>query len=942
MKTSALKALLAAIVIPFCVYARGGEADTWGAWSDLDGATYTHSDYCIAGSPQTFHTTLQIRQSSTSPTLYQIKVPSAFGGSDLLLTWHKDINLSTNTVEGEAIALNYALDEYDDMEFQSVIISPGTYAPAQGVMTFKVCYSLNAVGAAVYGYTATDKIVFDNVPTYTFTATPSKTCYAPTDSRAEVSFTHSDNIRSVRYYAEPAATADFSATYKPLNESEFIAKPYTTVDADGTAEFNMQGYQPYRVYFQTVSADSVATDYTSATVYSTQPDGREWTAAGTGTLYDSAVGKMTGNDGCASWHVDVQQCADDASLYRLVNPYTTDACPYEVSRDTSHDYYIYFRVNSLNSGSEVISYTYPTGLTVNGKPCIVDALSTVADNYLISNADGSVKFAFAQYIDYSFTLRANGNAVTIVPTADAATYVYQITSADGTYTSAAERVGSDLTIALPSDDLLLPGDYLLTVCAQSADGETKAVQTHNVTAGVTDWQYVGEGVATYTVYMSGSERLKLYKRTATANPQHEQYQVRGWLYGVSDLLIDVADINTYDANNHVVVTVPTNTTKYVYGAHGNICISDTYTYSENDNYYNDSYFIPSLGEFHLKNVYYVENGYIGFAYETFKIDAYPELELVDNGKKPVDGINTQSVTVSMNNVAYVKYGVFDAGYYTAGIALAELERRDNADTLTETTTLTFNETGDYLLVAASYDADGNVLETKSITFRVRPAINLDDWTYIGKSTFTDGWIAPLYTVDGQAINAAEHPWNVDTYVSNANPNIIGLLNPYNAAGCVLQGYNADTTNDFMLTIDLSADDFVSVPEQESGFVDATYGMVKVYNVEGYYSSRLTDTEYIKRLIGESHELSTCAADGDNATLITIACGMYSVRESAYYSAQKTYIRLPRTLSAVNAVESPDTDAPTEYYNLQGVRVNNPAHGIFIRRQGQSANVVRKF
>jgi hypothetical protein len=70
--------------------------------------------------------------------------------------------------------------------------------------------------------------------------------------------------------------------------------------------------------------------------------------------------------------------------------------------------------------------------------------------------------------------------------------------------------------------------------------------------------------------------------------------------------------------------------------------------------------------------------------------------------------------------------------------------------------------------------------------------------------------------------------------------------------------------------------------------------------------------------------------------------MYSVRESAYYSAQKTYIRLPRTLSAVNAVESPDTDAPTEYYNLQGVRVNNPAHGIFIRRQGQSANVVRKF
>ena len=32
----------------------------------------------------------------------------------------------------------------------------------------------------------------------------------------------------------------------------------------------------------------------------------------------------------------------------------------------------------------------------------------------------------------------------------------------------------------------------------------------------------------------------------------------------------------------------------------------------------------------------------------------------------------------------------------------------------------------------------------------------------------------------------------------------------------------------------------------------------------------------------------------------------------------------------------DANAPVEFYNLQGVRVDEPANGIFIRRQGNKA------
>ena len=37
--------------------------------------------------------------------------------------------------------------------------------------------------------------------------------------------------------------------------------------------------------------------------------------------------------------------------------------------------------------------------------------------------------------------------------------------------------------------------------------------------------------------------------------------------------------------------------------------------------------------------------------------------------------------------------------------------------------------------------------------------------------------------------------------------------------------------------------------------------------------------------------------------------------------------------------NPDLDAPVEYFNLNGVRVSEPADGIFIRRQGSKVSKV---
>ncbi|MDE5749341.1 MAG: hypothetical protein K2H87_01065, partial [Duncaniella sp.] len=47
---------------------------------------------------------------------------------------------------------------------------------------------------------------------------------------------------------------------------------------------------------------------------------------------------------------------------------------------------------------------------------------------------------------------------------------------------------------------------------------------------------------------------------------------------------------------------------------------------------------------------------------------------------------------------------------------------------------------------------------------------------------------------------------------------------------------------------------------------------------------------------------------------------------------------PQT-NILETIASPDTDQPVEYYNLQGIRIANPTHGLYIRRQGSTTTKV---
>ena len=44
-------------------------------------------------------------------------------------------------------------------------------------------------------------------------------------------------------------------------------------------------------------------------------------------------------------------------------------------------------------------------------------------------------------------------------------------------------------------------------------------------------------------------------------------------------------------------------------------------------------------------------------------------------------------------------------------------------------------------------------------------------------------------------------------------------------------------------------------------------------------------------------------------------------------------------TGINDINVDNANAPVEYFNLQGIRVENPANGLYIRRQGNKVEKI---
>lgn len=159
-----------------------------------------------------------------------------------------------------------------------------------------------------------------------------------------------------------------------------------------------------------------------------------------------------------------------------------------------------------------------------------------------------------------------------------------------------------------------------------------------------------------------------------------------------------------------------------------------------------------------------------------------------------------------------------------------------------------------------------------------------------------------------------------------------------------------------LVFDISDPDCVLIPQQATGITETTMGKSYVENWYGdLIAAGLTKEDFLNG--NPAYELDPATPEEittyDAATrTVNIPVGsaftIFAKSNSVYYISQENggkpaYIILPEMVEGgVDNITVSDENAPVEYFNLQGIRVNNPVKGgLYIQRQGNKAIKVIK-
>lgn len=305
---------------------------------------------------------------------------------------------------------------------------------------------------------------------------------------------------------------------------------------------------------------------------------------------------------------------------------------------------------------------------------------------------------------------------------------------------------------------------------------------------------------------------------------------------------------------------------------------------------------------------------------------------------------------------------------------------------------TFDEEGN--LVFDTYDGFNTRAGTTSyglkggisiVTTRMKAPSN-DGWADAGKATLTDGWYSPgiRYMCFTEPLSGDIPPFEVSLQRSTTNPNLFRLWNPWgnynellNSLITMENGQQFEPNTSVLAGVvefDITDPTCVLVrPDVFSGLFDYAMGLDMFYPTNAAGDYVLTDNEYNegisieerieiwKEVLTESGEQNTLSVYDPSAAVVIINDAQFKGSGDTYTTWSQlaqdlkeydpnTFAKLPSNIDMTSVIMLPDfsginnvimdnTNSTLEYYNLQGVRVENPSNGIFIRRQGNDVQKV---
>jgi hypothetical protein len=318
------------------------------------------------------------------------------------------------------------------------------------------------------------------------------------------------------------------------------------------------------------------------------------------------------------------------------------------------------------------------------------------------------------------------------------------------------------------------------------------------------------------------------------------------------------------------------------------------------------------------------------------------------------GADDETVTIRLSmggDVASAKYIVLD-GYIEPDDddffeKIASDEFKDYVGTVDES--VLYNTTVGYMtystshthisFVLAGLDEDGNLVCGNVFQFFYQPDES-SNWKSIGTGTYRDGLVSDLSGVSSSTLDALNSIMNPNTVEIEENVNIPGyirVLNPYKKdTNFVNSNYvNVYTDKDYYLYMILNDNMPISVEFSCPGVDVYGYGIGTFGSLSYYYTSlgedvpedclATWDKENRKITFPEYSMIGSFPYFYDGVFMTTNQEGKFTLVLPEGYSV---------TSGVDNIVSDSNENAPVEYFNLQGARIENPTAGqLVIRRQG---------
>lgn len=229
----------------------------------------------------------------------------------------------------------------------------------------------------------------------------------------------------------------------------------------------------------------------------------------------------------------------------------------------------------------------------------------------------------------------------------------------------------------------------------------------------------------------------------------------------------------------------------------------------------------------------------------------------------------------------------------------------------------------------------------------------EGWEKYSTSTFTDGWQLAGYGVDPVTM-----PYDVvvekNTSAEYDGVELYRIVNPY-GPNTPLYQYNTDPNDGKgYILFSLMVPQFVmALPMTYSGLEDE-YGSYLNYNFEGYgyiFGDVLFEDNpnWTLQDIVDAFELEEISTYENNLVTFQNCCFSDKMQPTSpliWQDEQGNPIIYPSTLTlpsdgndGVDSVNA-DFDGTVKYYNLQGIQVENPGNGIYIKQEGGKTFKVR--